>query len=183
VPEPAVGKKFPVAIWAGAAAVVVAMIAGGVMIYRNASKDSETPAVATVVVPPPPPSIEETGEMTQQPAVEGAPAAEPEAAVASVPAEAPSGAIESPPPAPAVAVLEPKPSAAPSQPAAPAGMDSVVQAILAEGKACMAKKQYDCAIASAKSALRVAPGNADALALQTQARAAQQKALSSIRIE
>lgn len=137
------------------------MIVGGVLILRKSGDDSGPVAESVPAAPPP---------------VEQAPAEVPveQATIETAPAElAPeSGA----PP-----VAEPVPEPAADRAAAAA--DAAVLQILAQGKACMTRKQYDCAIANAKSVLLIAPGNADALALQKQAQDAQRKALSEIRIE
>ncbi len=62
-------------------------------------------------------------------------------------------------------------------------LSAAVASILAQGKSCMDDQKYDCAIASAKNALKLAPDNAAALALLKQARDAQQQALSNIQIQ
>ena len=62
-------------------------------------------------------------------------------------------------------------------------LSAAVASILTQGKSCMDDQKYDCAIASAKNALKLAPDNAAALALLKQARDAQQQALSNIQIQ
>lgn len=64
---------------------------------------------------------------------------------------------------------------APSTSVAPA-----VSGILGDGENCMTKKNYDCAITNAKSALRIDPNNEKAKDLQRRADAAQRRAINSI---
>lgn len=59
---------------------------------------------------------------------------------------------------------------------------TAIAGMIEDAETCMARKKYDCAIASAKSALRVSPGNIRASDILRRAETEQQRALDSIYI-
>lgn len=68
-------------------------------------------------------------------------------------------------------------------PGTPGPSKAFVDETLEEGRRCLGRKKYDCAIAAASAVLRVDPSNATALALKEKAQAEQQKALDAIAIQ
>ena len=59
----------------------------------------------------------------------------------------------------------------------------MVTEMLNDAESCMARKKYDCALANAKSALRLDPNNGQARALMQRAEVSQKQALESITIQ
>ncbi len=156
----------------GAAVVVIAMIVGGVLIMKKSGNESVPVADSLPAAPAPveqAPADTPADQAYSEPGFEGA---APESGM-------PPPTTETVPMA--MPATSPPPEAAADR--AAVATDAAAQQILAQGKACMTRKQYDCAIANAKSVLLIAPGNADALALHKQAQDAQRKALSEIIIE
>ncbi|MEW5891007.1 MAG: hypothetical protein AB1768_18655 [Pseudomonadota bacterium] len=132
------------------------------------------------------------------------PATPPEAPKAAAPAAAPTPSAGSPSSTPAQqpisAPAPPRAAPAPAKPAREGHIppkdtgtrrsveqaqtaSAAVAGMLEDAEACMGRKQYDCAIASAKAALRVAPGNANATAILRRAEAEQKRALEGIAIQ
>lgn len=64
----------------------------------------------------------------------------------------------------------------------PSTTDALITGMLEDGESCMVRKKYDCAISSAKAALRVAPASTAAKTLLHRAEFEQQKAMESISI-
>lgn len=62
-------------------------------------------------------------------------------------------------------------------------VSGVAGSMVADGRACMAQKQYACAATNATNALRLKPGYVDALNLKNQAEAAQAEAMKNIDIK
>jgi hypothetical protein len=65
----------------------------------------------------------------------------------------------------------------------PSTIEKIVSIHLVEGRACLDKKNFECAIAKAETALQLAPENGVAGALLKDARAAQQKAWEASELE
>lgn len=76
----------------------------------------------------------------------------------------------------------PRRFAAQPQAAAANGNRAAITAMLNDANDCMASKRYECAITNARSVLRLAPANAEAVQLEKRANAAQSQALQSISI-
>ena len=98
----------------------------------------------------------------------------------------PAATPASPPRPPmAAAAASPPPAAVVARPAADAGaarMRKVVEELLREGGQNYAQQKYSAAIANAKAALQIAPGDPGARQLLQRAQQAQQRAMSNITI-
>jgi len=98
----------------------------------------------------------------------------------------PAATPASPPRPPvAAAAASPPPAAVAARPAADVGaarMRKVVEELLREGEQNYAQQKYSAAIANAKAALQIAPGDPGARQLLQRAQQAQQRAMSNITI-
>ena len=65
----------------------------------------------------------------------------------------------------------------------PSPNDALTEDILTDGYKCLSAKRFDCAIANATTALKIAPNNSRALELKSLAQKGQQQALSAIKID
>jgi non-specific serine/threonine protein kinase len=97
----------------------------------------------------------------------------------------PAATPASPPRPPMAIAASPPPAAVVARPAADAGaarMRKVVEELLREGEQNYAQQKYSAAIANAKAALQIAPGDPGARQLLQRAQQAQQRAMSNITI-
>ncbi len=167
-----------VAIAGGAAVLAVALGVGGYFFFNKPHETAVDTQEKVVAISPAVPT----------PVPELVPAATPVSPAA--PVDAPSTGQNTSPPAPSGPVAMAPPVTAPpaaarqESPGNQAGALTVaINASLDEGNRCMARKKYDCAIASASTVLRLDPHNARALDMERKAKAAQNKALSQIEIQ
>jgi hypothetical protein len=184
-------KPFPVGVIA-AVAVLVVVIAGGAFyalrggdqsssagqVNPNPAPVAPTPVIAT---PAPAPQVAAPAPPSAEPLI-ALPQPEPAAVIAPEPADT---VVAKPAPA-----SHPRPRTPKSEPVAaraPAVDDGVMSAAITgaldDGAKCMSQKKFDCAIASANTVLRLAPGNRSAQDMKRRAREAQDRALSQIEIQ
>jgi len=184
-----------------AVALVAAIAAGAALKWRK--PEPPTTAVTTVA---PPRAPDESSPAPEPPPPAASPSEQPGAERPVQDSAGTREASERPPQAsvepPAAPVPLPVPRPPPSRTAASVGRGpaphppkdaptgalsereaAAVVADLEAGEKCFQAKQYDCAIASAKSALRVDPNSARAGLLKADAEEAQRRALSEIKIQ
>ena len=180
-------RRGALPLLAGGGVLLIVIAAGAYFVFRNSMHDIKPAATAdsapaAVSAPPPAPVPLPPSAQAQAPAPQPAPPP-------TVEPSAPPPLMSAPEaPAPTATAIKSLPTrdvqVKTETPRAPTpDLGAAVASILTQGKSCMDDQKYDCAIASAKNALKLAPDNAAALALLKQARDAQQQALSNIQIQ
>lgn len=148
--------------------------AAGSAIITETAEPSATAAVSAPTNPV------ETRTAAAVPTAIAAPSAQqPFEPAAAAPVAAPIAA--KPPPKPAKP--KPVPAGSAARDAGADALDPIIKATLSQASHCLEQKKYDCTIANADTALRMAPGNQRAVMLKREAKQAQERALADIQIE